>query len=369
MLIDAHLHCTGQETTGSVLQALDDSGTDLGVLLAPFLSTGYSMHDAASLRRANAYLADLVRGRSDRMIGFAVINPALPGAVEDLERALDAGLTGVKMVPSGWYPYDDAVQPVFALASRRSLPLLFHSGIFIDGRSSRFCRPVNFEALRDHPGARVALAHLSWPWTDEAIALGLIDRIHGVPDDRAAFRFDLSFGPPPPYRLEVLRRALEVLGPGLLQFGSDCFLPCSGAEIRERRGWLEDLLDELAVDAATRDRIFCGTAAAWLGLDPDDRPLSRPDLQGDAAGDETPAVAPSPDPQSTSLGALRYSAGRTTSEARRPMAGAPSTSARASADAGRRGTGTGRRAGWLMRPRGPGASLCAHGGAWRPMCC
>lgn len=272
MLIDAHLHCTGAETPGAVLRALDDSQTDLGVVLAPFLSAGYSMHDAASLRRANAYLADLVRGRSDRLFGMAVINPALPGAVDDLDRAIAAGLRGVKMVPSGWYPHDDRVQPVFALASRLQLPLLFHSGIFIDGRSSRFCRPVNFEALRDHPGARVALAHLSWPWTDEAIALGLIDRIHGVPDDAAAFRFDLSFGPPPAYRLQVLRRALAVLGAGLLQFGSDCFLPCSGADIRERRGWLEDLLDELEVDTPARERLFHGTAAAWLGLQPPERP-------------------------------------------------------------------------------------------------
>ena len=150
------------------------------------------------------------------------------------------------------------------LCNRRA-SLLFHSGIFIDGRSGRFCRPTFFEALRAHPGVRVTLAHLGWPWTDEAIAVGLIDRIHGVPNAQAAFRFDLSFGPPPPYRLEVLRRALDVLGPGLLQYASDCFLPCSGAEIRERKGWLADLLDELGLDVPARNAIWSGTAAAWLG--------------------------------------------------------------------------------------------------------
>ena len=91
------------------------------------------------------------------------------------------------------------------------------------------------------------------------------------------FRFDISFGPPPPYRREALARALEVLGPELLQFGSDCFLPCSGRHIAERIGWVTDLLDELEVDAAARERIWSGTAAAWLGLDP-----TRPGL--DAAG-------------------------------------------------------------------------------------
>jgi predicted TIM-barrel fold metal-dependent hydrolase len=265
MLIDAHLHCTGQETRSGVLRTLDEAEVDIGVLLAPFLSEGFSLKDADSLRRANTHLADLVQGHSDRLVGFAVVNPLLPGAVDELQRAIDAGLRGVKMVPSGWYPYDDAVQPVFARASELQLPVLFHSGIFIDGRSGRFCRPVFFEALRDHPGVRTTLAHVGWPWTDEAIAVGLIDRIHGVPDSRAAFRFDLSFGPPPPYRKQVLQLALEVLGPGLLQFGSDCFLPCPGAQLRERRGWLEDLLKELQVSVEDQTQIFSGTAAAWLG--------------------------------------------------------------------------------------------------------
>jgi predicted TIM-barrel fold metal-dependent hydrolase len=264
MLIDAHLHCTGRESSAGVLRTLDDAGVDVGVLLAPFLSDGYSLHDRASLRRANRYLANLVRGYGDRLVGLAVIDPSAPDAVDALDEAVDAGLHGVKMVPSGWYPHDAVVQPAFARMGQLRLPLLFHSGIFIDGRSGRFCRPVFFEALRAHPGVRVTLAHLGWPWTDEAIAVGLIDRIQGVPEDDAVFRFDLSFGAPPPYRLPSLRNALEVLGAGLLQFGSDCFLPCDGADLRARRSTLEALLDTLEVDGPARQRLWSGTAAAWL---------------------------------------------------------------------------------------------------------
>ncbi|KQU65967.1 MULTISPECIES: amidohydrolase family protein [unclassified Rhizobacter] len=272
MLIDAHLHCTGRETTSDVLRSLDDARIDVGVLLAPFLGDGYSLDDAASLRRANAHLSQLVRRHAGRLVGFAVVDPRSPDAAQDLRHAVETlGLRGVKMVPTGWYPYDAQVQPVFAVAAELQLPVLFHSGIFIDGRSGRFCRPAFFEVMRDHPGTRVALAHLGWPWTDEAIAVGLIDRIHGVPPERAQFRFDISFGPPPPYRREVLQRALEVLGAGALQFGSDCFLPCPGHEIATRRGWVQDLLDELGVDPVARAQIWSGTAAAWLGIEVEPR--------------------------------------------------------------------------------------------------
>lgn len=267
MLIDAHLHCTGREQGDDVVRLLDAAGIDVGVLLAPFLSDGYSLHDAASLRRANDHLARLVHGRADRLVGLAVVNPALPGAAEETTRALDdLRLHGLKLVPSGWHPEDACAQPVFAAAAQRRAPILFHSGIFIDGRSGRFCRPADYEPVRDHPGLRVTLAHLGWPWCDEAIAVGLIDRINGVPADASVFRFDISFGPPPVYRAPVLRNALAVLSPELLQFGSDCFLPCPAAELVARRQTVERLFDELDVDQAARTRIMSGTAAAWLGV-------------------------------------------------------------------------------------------------------
>lgn len=279
-IIDAHLHCSGQEDSDGVLRAMDEAGIEVGVLLAPFLSPGYTLDDAASLRRANTHLAGLVRGHADRLVGLAVVDPRDPAAPDDLRHAVETlGLRGVKMVPTGWYPHEERVQGVFAVASDLKLPVLFHSGIFIDGRSSRFCRPSYFEALRDHPGTRVTLAHMGWPWCDEALAVALIDRIHGVPHHQAQFRLDISFGPPPPYRREVLARMREVLGTGSLQYGSDCFLPCDGAQLRERRGWVEALMDELDLAPDEREQVWWGTAAAWLGLtvrEPDEGAPWRP---------------------------------------------------------------------------------------------
>jgi predicted TIM-barrel fold metal-dependent hydrolase len=267
MIIDAHLHCSGAETADSVLASLDEAGVDIAVLLAPFLNHPYRLDNAGSLRAGNRHLADLVRGHADRLIGFAVVNPLHPSAVNDLDDAVQGmGLRGLKLVPSGWYPYDDCAHRVYRKATELGIPILFHSGIFIDGRSGRFCRPTFYEAVRDHPGLRVTLAHLGWPWCDEANAVGVIDRILGVDPARSQFHFDISFGPPPVYRHEVLSKALEVLGPELMQFGSDRFLPCSGSHIRAAIDEVETLLNDLQVGPAGRQAIFAGSAAAWLGL-------------------------------------------------------------------------------------------------------
>jgi uncharacterized protein len=266
-IIDAHLHCSGRESSDEVLRSLDEAGVETAVLLAPFLSDPYTIHDAASLRAGNEHLAKLVDGHSDRLIGFAVVNPLHPSAANDLEDAISRlGLRGLKTVPTGWYPYDEFAHQVYQRAAALDIPILFHSGIFIDGRSGRFCRPTFFEAVRDYSNLRVTLAHLGWPWCDEAIAVGVIDLINGVRPDESQFRFDISFGPPPVYRQEVLHKALDVLGPGLLQFGSDRFLPCSGQHIRDAINEVEALLDELEVDTPGRERILGGTAAAWLGI-------------------------------------------------------------------------------------------------------
>ncbi len=269
MIIDAHLHTSGHETADAVLRSLDDAGVDIAVLLAPFLTPPYSLDDRESLRLGNRHLSELISGHTDRLVGFAVVNPLHPEAATDLDEAASLpGICGLKMVPTGWYPYDDCAHRVYEAAARLDLPILFHSGIFIDGKSGRFCRPTFYEAIREHPNLRVTLAHLGWPWCDEANAVGLIDRINGVDAAESQFRFDISFGPPPVYRERVFREAFQVLGAELLQFGSDRFLPCPGAHIRAAIDEVTELLERLEITRENQQAVMSGTAANWLRLSP-----------------------------------------------------------------------------------------------------
>lgn len=266
MIVDAHLHCSGKEAAADILEAMDGASIDVAILLAPFLDAPFSLSDRQSLRRANAHLAGIVKGHEDRLVGFAVVNPLHDEAADDLAEAADQGLRGLKLVPAGWYPYDDCAHHVYERCEALALPILFHSGIFIDGRSGRFCRPTFYEAVRDHPGLRVTLAHLGWPWTDEANAVGLIDLINGIAPEASQFRFDFSFGAPPVYRKVVLDRALAVLGPRLIQFGSDRFMPCTADELSRAVAEARALLAELHIPDEDQQHLMGGTAMAWLGI-------------------------------------------------------------------------------------------------------
>jgi predicted TIM-barrel fold metal-dependent hydrolase len=268
MIIDANLRCSGQETADDVLRALDAAHVDMAVLSAPFQGLGSLLGTPAPIAHANAHLASLTQRHRDRLFGLAVVDPLQADATRALGHAVtELGLQGVRMLPTGWYPHQDEVQAVFGLACELDVPVLLHSGVCADGRTSRFSRPVFFEALRAHPGLRVALTNLGWPWTDEAIAIGMVDRANGLPANEALFRFDIPCGPPPAYRRESLSKALAVLGSELLQFGSGCTLPCKSGQVTERITLLKEMMDELELDAHARQRIWSGTASAWLGLE------------------------------------------------------------------------------------------------------
>lgn len=267
-IVDAHVHASGRETAAEILGALDEAEVEVACILAPFLTPPYSLHDGPSLRAANDHVARLVRGHGDRLVGFAVVNPSLPGAAEEVQRAAGLGLRGLKLVPAGWYPYEEAALAVYAAAEAAGLPVLFHSGVFIDGRSSRFCRPAYCEAVRSTPGLRVTLAHLGWPWSDEAIAVALIDRIRGLRPQDCQFRLDLSFGPPPPYRQQVVGRAWQVLGADLLVYGSDRFLPCRGRDLRQAHSQVRALLEGLGLSDGEVRQVLGENALAWLRIGP-----------------------------------------------------------------------------------------------------
>jgi len=130
--------------------------------------------------KCNDYLAACVRADPEHLIGFASVNPAYRGpqaAVEELERSVvELDLSGVKLYPmyQHWLANDPEIAfPVYAKAQELQIPVMIHQAgsTRIDARLE-LGRPALLDDIgRTFRDLRVIVAHLGWPWVDEALFL------------------------------------------------------------------------------------------------------------------------------------------------------------------------------------------------------
>ena len=249
---DAHTHLSGSgsgESVQGILACLDAVGVASAFVFAPLLDVhSWQLTDAdlEDIRTHNDYAADVCSQAPERLLGFCVLNPA-PGVgggsigravdlmVEEARRCYhELGLRGVKMVPSGWYPNDPNLPRLYRALADLGMYVVFHSGIFVDGREGSFCRPAFFEAIHAAPELKAQLAHVGWPWVDETIAvLDMETIIFGGEPSNWQFKVDLSFGPPDDWQLETWQKVLDSLPTSMLCYGSDGFWPMEPEHYRE----------------------------------------------------------------------------------------------------------------------------------------
>jgi predicted TIM-barrel fold metal-dependent hydrolase len=144
---------------------------------------------------------------------FYWIDPTEDDALAQVDLAVKRGVLGFKCICDHFYPNDPKAQPIFRAIAQAGKPLLFHSGTLWDGKdSSRYNRPAEFEALIDIPGLRFSMAHISWPWCDELIALyGKFQAARTVkPGEVPDLFIDTTPGTPHIYREEALRKVFTV---------------------------------------------------------------------------------------------------------------------------------------------------------------
>jgi len=164
-------------------------------------------------------------GMSDRLIGFASVDPRQPGAPEKLEHAVSRlGLRGLKLSPAmqGFFPDDPVAFPVYEKARDLRIPILFHAGMsWQPGSKLKYGHPLRFEDVAvAFPDLNIVLAHLAWPWVVEAVALAL--KYANVHLDTSALYFDnpvdfLRYAMTQQVPLTVFERSLRKQ----LVFGSD----------------------------------------------------------------------------------------------------------------------------------------------------
>jgi predicted TIM-barrel fold metal-dependent hydrolase len=197
------------------------------------------------------------------------VDPTAADASAQVAQAAADGVAAFKVICSTHAPDDPRAMPVYRAIAALDRPILFHSGILWDGQpSSPFNRPAAFECLLDVPRLRFALAHISWPWVDECIAVygKFLNATDKRPDAPEMF-VDTTPGTPPIYREEALTK-LYTVGydvAGNVFFGTDCSTASYGA--RWSREWQERdeaILRKIGVDEAGRAAYFGGNLLRWL---------------------------------------------------------------------------------------------------------
>jgi uncharacterized protein len=209
----------------------------------------------------NEEVAGAAADHPDVMIAFASIDPARGQAGVRQARRLvaDYGVRGFKFHPSvqAFYPHDRAVYPLYAAIEELGLPAVFHTGQTGIGAGTpggggirlKYSSPLYLDDVAaDFPGLTIVLAHPSFPWQDEALA---------VATHKPLVHIDLSGWSPKYFPPQLVQYANTLLQDKVL-FGSDYPLLTPDR-------WLADF-DALPIKPEVRPKILKENAARLLGL-------------------------------------------------------------------------------------------------------
>lgn len=214
-------------------------------------------------RYANEEVAKIAAENSDVMIPFASIDPAKgkSGAREARRLVADFGIRGFKFHPTmqGFYPNDRSAYVLYEAIAEAGLPALFHTGQTGVGSGMRggmgmklkYSNPIYLDDVAaDFPDMPIILAHPSFPWQDEALA---------VAQHKPNVYIDLSGWSPKYFPPILVKYANSILKHKVL-FGSDW------PAITPDR-WLKDFA-EIDIKPEVRPLILKENATRLLRLNP-----------------------------------------------------------------------------------------------------
>ena len=291
MRIDSHVHTgltasyTGSNSTSQheFLQGLHDAGLDGAVILSV---NPLHVSDWDAEKRMDDAIG-FCKG-ADTLYPFFWINPLESDALDQVDLAIQKGFIGFKMICSNYDPGCSQSMSVLEKIANAGKPVLFHSGICWDGvNSANHNRPGNFEALIEIPKLRFCLAHVSWPWFDECIAVyGKFNNAYFQRPELSCEMFiDVTPGTPRVYRDEVFRHLLcsdYELRYNLL-FGTDC--NTSHYNVNWAKEWQQrdDALYEKYIPEDVADfkaHIYGKNALRFMGLS-DEKPNRKIPMVGE----------------------------------------------------------------------------------------
>jgi hypothetical protein len=212
-------------------------------------------------RPTNEEVATRAAANADVIIPFASIDPARGAAgVGAAQRLIEEfGVRGFKFHPSAqaFQPNDRLAYPLYEVIEAARLPALFHTGQSGSGSGQRggggirlsYSNPIYLDDVAvDFPDMPIVLAHPSFPWQEEALAVAL---------HKPQVYIDLS-GWSPKYFPPILVQYANTLLKDKMLFGTD--FPVLTPE-----RWMADLA-KTSLREEVKPGLFKHNAARLLGL-------------------------------------------------------------------------------------------------------
>jgi uncharacterized protein len=209
----------------------------------------------------NEEIAEAAAAHPDVLIPFASIDPFRGRAGVRQARRLvgDYGVKGFKFHPSiqGFYPNDRLAYGLYEAIEELGAIALFHTGQTGIGAGLpggggirlKYANPMHVDDVAaDFPQLQIILAHPSFPWQDEALA---------VATHKPGVHIDLSGWSPKYFPPQLVQYANTLLKDKVL-FGSDF-------PVLTPDRWLADF-DKLPIKDEVRPKILKDNAARLLGL-------------------------------------------------------------------------------------------------------
>ena len=192
--------------------------------------------------------ADVVRTAPERFYGYFMLNPLADDALERAARAFeDRGLQGLCLFPAmlRFSVQDPRLQPLYELASQAPGRVVFvHMGLLSVGVRAKLGLPSKFDmsfsnpidlhrVALENPNTTFVLPHFGAGYFREALMIASL--APNVYLDTSSSNSWTRYLSPQPTLAEVFARALDVVGPDRLLFGSDSsFFP---------RGWNREVYE------------------------------------------------------------------------------------------------------------------------------
>jgi predicted TIM-barrel fold metal-dependent hydrolase len=234
----------------------------------------FPVDDEAGLGRRRVpseEVAEIAAANADVLIPFASVDPhkGRMGVREATRLIQDHGVRGFKFHPNtqAFWPNDHSFYALYEVLAEANVIALFHSGQTGIGAGMpggggvrlKYSNPMVIDDVAaDFPELKIILAHPSFPWQDEALA---------VATHKPNVYIDLSGWSPKYFPEQLVRYANGLLKDKVL-FGSDYPM------ITPDR-WLRDF-EQIPIKDEVRPLILKENAARLLGLRPGHTPRGEP---------------------------------------------------------------------------------------------